>query len=292
LDIPVSSASIERVTYDRPEQLPGLEVLYAENSRTRWCVYHHTYDICAITGDGGGGHVEWQYRGAPHTAHAADVAIMEPGEVHRTTRMTAAGTFHVLMLNPELVRQIAAEIGVSGCPHFRAAIVRSPLLFQQLAALPALLRAPGTTRLEVQSAVVNCVADALAIHGEQRIAVHRSAPRRGLEAARELIHAAFEENLSLDVLAHAAGLSRFHFLRSFARTFGLPPHAYQVRLRVQKARTLLAAGAPLAEIDAGFADQSHLIRHFRKIVGVTPMRYVAMVRRGEVRSSATPLSVG
>jgi len=64
-------------------------------------------------------------------------------------------------------------------------------------------------------------------------------------------------------------------LRRFRAETGLAPYEYVVSRRIEEARRLLAAGLPPAEVSvrAGFADQSHLNRHFRRIVGVTPGRF-------------------
>jgi AraC-like DNA-binding protein len=78
------------------------------------------------------------------------------------------------------------------------------------------------------------------------------------------------------VLAWAMGMSRFHFLRTFARQFGLPLHAYQINQRMERIRRLLKAGVPVGEIEAGFADQSHLTRHFKRLMGVSPGQYALM----------------
>ena len=73
-----------------------------------------------------------------------------------------------------------------------------------------------------------------------------------------------------------AGLSPFHLARLFAGAYGLPPHKYLEGLRVDRARALLAAGRPLAEVAlaAGFASQSHLNRSFKRILGITPRAYL------------------
>lgn len=78
--------------------------------------------------------------------------------------------------------------------------------------------------------------------------------------------------LALSTLAAAAGLSRYQFLRAFSRLTGLPPHAYLLQRRVQRARRLVRAGLPLAEAAAasGFADQSHMTRCFVRSLGLTP----------------------
>jgi AraC-like DNA-binding protein len=84
-----------------------------------------------------------------------------------------------------------------------------------------------------------------------------------------------ERNVSLDELAAAAGIGKFRLIRLFRERTGLPPHALQVAHRVRKARRLLEAGQAIADIAAatGFADQSHLHRHFQRHLGVTPGEY-------------------
>jgi AraC-like DNA-binding protein len=81
--------------------------------------------------------------------------------------------------------------------------------------------------------------------------------------------------VTLAALASLSGLSRFHFLRSFARATGLTPHAFQVQARLHLARRLILAGQPLADVaaEAGFADQSHLTRLFARSYGMPPGRY-------------------
>ncbi|HYM70106.1 MAG TPA: helix-turn-helix transcriptional regulator, partial [bacterium] len=67
-----------------------------------------------------------------------------------------------------------------------------------------------------------------------------------------------------------------HLCRTFHREVGLPPHAYQTQVRVERARSLLRNGVPIAEAAAavGFYDQAHLTRQFKRVIGVTPGQYV------------------
>ena len=72
-----------------------------------------------------------------------------------------------------------------------------------------------------------------------------------------------------------AGLSPFHFARQFKEATGHPPHDYLVRLRVDRARELILRHGrdwTMATVaaESGFADQSHLARHFKRVLGVTP----------------------
>lgn len=93
--------------------------------------------------------------------------------------------------------------------------------------------------------------------------------------AHDWLERHFAEPVSLEQLAEVAGLSRFHLLRAFRRRYGLTPHAWLLRRRVNHAKALLRAGASpaAAAMASGFADQSHLGLHFRRLVGLTPAAY-------------------
>jgi AraC family transcriptional regulator len=81
------------------------------------------------------------------------------------------------------------------------------------------------------------------------------------------------ENMSLSKIASIAGVSASHLKALFRESAGMPVHQYLIRRRVERARTLLAEGKlPIAEIAlaAGFAHQSHLARHMRRSLGISP----------------------
>lgn len=98
---------------------------------------------------------------------------------------------------------------------------------------------------------------------------------RAVTQAVDFINENYATDLSLSDIAAAAHLSPFHLSRIFKRATGATPHQYLLQVRVNSARSLLTAGAgdrSLAEVAAavGFADQSHLTRHFKRMLGVTP----------------------
>ena len=90
------------------------------------------------------------------------------------------------------------------------------------------------------------------------------------------IDASFAQPLNLDTLAAVAGLSVSRFTARFRSETGLSPHRYLCLVRVRRAQDLLRAGlAPsVVATDVGFFDQSHLCRHFRRVLGITPRDYV------------------
>jgi AraC-like DNA-binding protein len=123
---------------------------------------------------------------------------------------------------------------------------------------------------------------AVAAQENDRASCMRRAPR-GVRRLHALLKDDPTRSLSLEELADAASLSKFYLLRSFQREYGLTPHAYQMQLRLARARRLIESGRALsfAAHDAGLADQSHLTRRFRDYFGLTPAAYARQVSREE-----------
>jgi AraC-like DNA-binding protein len=98
---------------------------------------------------------------------------------------------------------------------------------------------------------------------------------RALRLAFDYLADQPERNVGLHELATAAGIGKFRLIRLFRQRTGLPPHALQIAHRIQAARRLLEAGETIAHaaVATGFADQSHLHRHFQRSLGLTPARY-------------------
>ena len=101
-----------------------------------------------------------------------------------------------------------------------------------------------------------------------------------VRAAVEYMHDEITRNITLDELATASGASKYQLFRRFNAAIGVPPHAYQLALRVNLARRLLERGERATDVAslAGFVDQSHLNRHFRRRLGMTPAKYARSTR--------------
>jgi len=106
-------------------------------------------------------------------------------------------------------------------------------------------------------------------------------PRAVRQARRDLL-ADLAEGKTLRSLASGAGLSPFHLERLYLRCTGLTPNQQQTLARLRRVRTLLGEGVTLSDAAAacGFADQSHLNRVFKRLMGVPPGRYRAQLRAG------------
>ena len=149
------------------------------------------------------------------------------------------------------------------------------------AALTAEARAGTPTGLTF----VDSLTAALSLQLAQQagVADRREEPTRGglAPAVRrrvlELMDARADRHLSLDDLAREAGLSPAHFARAFKESVGRAPHQHLIALRLERARRLLESpAAALSDVAAraGFADQAHFTRLFKRHFGVTPGAFV------------------
>ncbi len=149
---------------------------------------------------------------------------------------------------------------------------------------------PAASPLQLQSELLQL--SEVMVHGliagmSERGPRHEGPPIRGTARMRECLH---EEGFDIDLetLAKKVGLSRFQALRAFKRRYGLPPHAYQMAVRLGLARRLLSRGAAPVDValECGFGDQSHFNRHFKRAFGITPLHYA----RGQERGSGVYLA--
>lgn len=129
--------------------------------------------------------------------------------------------------------------------------------------------APGNGR--PYSMIVLCV----------RIAEAAAAENTDADYAYQLKRAILqmpEAAVSIEAMARRVCVSPYHMIRVFKNTCGLTPHQFQMQCRIRKAQKLLEEGKSViqAAYEAGFCDQSHLDRCFRKMVRLTPSAYKQM----------------
>jgi AraC-like DNA-binding protein/quercetin dioxygenase-like cupin family protein len=259
----------EHSRWTRVHALPGGHHLDLLSARFRTHAYaphtHEDYAIGVVTC----GVERIDYRGTAHHAVPGTVAFLEPGEPH-TGAATRPEGWEYQVLYPSVA--LIAE-GRSRAPHFPTAIVHDPPLAAALSAAHRAL-ADGTDPLEAHSRLVATLAWGIDRHGDLR---PRELPAHGSVVRRisDRLLACLVDPPDLAELAAEAGLSPFHLLRVYRRATGLPPHAWLAQERVGRARRLLESGSRPAEVASavGFADQAHLTRWFKRVVGVTPGAY-------------------
>jgi AraC family transcriptional regulator len=104
---------------------------------------------------------------------------------------------------------------------------------------------------------------------------------RWLQQARDLLHARFAERLTLAELAHDVGVHPVHLAQAFHKSYRRTVGDYVRQLRIEYAcHELAASETPIVQIAlaAGFCDQSHFTRTFKRLIGVAPSQYRESLR--------------
>jgi AraC-like DNA-binding protein len=226
-------------------------------------------------------------RGALHASTTGTVMVFNPDEPHDGHAGIPEGfTYRMLYLPPDRMSRVledARDGRPAALPFSRAPLIRDRRLARSVRALHEALSG-AAARLECEAHLRDMCLRFAACHADDRLALRETPPRSNLVAlgrAREFLHASLADDVTTDDLARIAGMSRFHLCRAFARSYGLPPHTYQLQLRLAEAKRQLAAGQPPAQVAAaiGFADQSHLTKRFKGAFGITPGQFAAASRR-------------
>jgi AraC family transcriptional regulator len=116
-----------------------------------------------------------------------------------------------------------------------------------------------------------------------------------LQSVIDHIEAHADDPLPLPDLAAVAGMGVSHFRVLFQRSMGISVHQYVIQRRVERAKRLLLQGRSITQsaVEAGFADQSHLARTMRRVLGIRPMEVLRLAGRAtDLRPSGSPRSRG
>lgn len=254
---------------------PGVHLLRIDSALQFTRHYHDSYGVGVIDA---GAHRSASGRGSVD-AFAGHVITTNPGEIHdgrplgcarRRWRILYAPVATPLLRDDDTDRTIEFDAPVIADPAAQRAVLR---LMDRIEA--ATLRPHAGARLACEEAFAGLVGWL-----QRRAPAPSRTPSAALRHARAALEASVGEPPSLATLAAHAGLSRYQLLRQFAQAYGLTPFAWLQQQRLAHARAAIARGHTLAQAaaEAGFADQSHLTRLFRRHFGMTPGQWAQCVR--------------
>ena len=223
-----------------------------------------------------------------HVVRPGELVAWDPSAPHRGRAVDGAPWLALLMVIelPALREVLFDGEGDPLLPGLElpAPVIRDAALARSFLALHRGLAEPASA-LDRDTALASWL-DRLAAHSPSLARRERTVARRAaagdpaLRRACDNIDERLAANTTLDELAAAAGVGKFRLIRLFRAGLGVPPHRYQLAQRLRLARRLLERGDSIADVASatGFSDQSHLHRHFRRGLGVTPREYVARLR--------------
>jgi AraC-like DNA-binding protein len=180
-------------------------------------------------------------------------------------------------LDPDQILAMAQGLdpALKELPFVPAGAVWDPDLAARVAGLHRMYEDPAGDPLTRQSRLGLLIQDVFTRYGRHCPDQVSRSGRTEMERVRQYLEEAFDTPVRLADLAALTGMNPFRLVRGFTQAWGLPPHAFLVQVRVRRVATMLRQGIPpgQAAVEAGFADQSHLNRHFLLRFGVTPGVY-------------------
>jgi AraC-like DNA-binding protein len=244
-------------------------------------VYHrHSHD-CYSFGVTESGAQGFTCRRAGHVSTAGMVMAFNPEDPHDGHAATGPGfTYRMIHVGPEFLTDLLADITgrAAARPLFASPVLDDAAVARAVRRLHAALT--GAASPLERGERLTAAAALLVRRGATRPPAPAPplASRDAADAARRIrafLHDEYASQVSGAELAAVAGRSRYAAYRAFQASYGLAPSAYQRQLRLRAARRLLAGGVTPADAaaTAGFADQAHLTRWFRRCYGITPGAY-------------------
>ncbi len=219
----------------------------------------------------------FHYRGASTASRAGQVMVIHPDEAHDGHAAVNDGfAYRMLYVDPGA---ISAGLG-GAAPPFVADVVAEDAILAGLLRV-AFAGFPQPLEPLALDAIVLRLAERLAERSDAGFRrVNRKPAHRAARRVRDFLVAEAPRTVASEELERVSGLDRFSLARHFRTVFGTSPHRFQVGQRLMRARAMIARGMSLADTAAatGFADQSHLTRHFSARFGLTPGRWAALSR--------------
>ncbi|MFI5696187.1 AraC family transcriptional regulator [Kribbella sp. NPDC051586] len=261
----MSSGAVVRAW--RPGLAGVVEVLHAHFPSHAYPTHTHDAWTVLIVDEGA---VRYDLDHREHGLAQAQVSLLPPNVPHDGRSVLPQGfRKRVLYLAPDRLGD-----GLIGAAVDQPEYV-DPLLRHRIHQLHGVLE-DGREDLEAQSRLT-LIEERLGQHLRHHVTGPPEKYNLGVAAdLRDLLDAHVPDGITLEDAAKVVHAHPAHLVRAFSREFGMPPHRYLTGRRVDLARRYLLDGRPAAEVAtlAGFYDQSHLNRHFRKLLGVTPASFL------------------
>lgn len=245
----------------------GRQVCYALHSHTQW-------SLGAVTA----GESTFQYRNERYPIQAGTLVMMNPHWVHACNPVDERPwSYLMLYVDADWLTRLRFDAGLLDAlcwQDITTAVIRERKWYAGYCRMSACLLDSKRDLLDKQTAVVEFLGALMhELAGQPAQPLSRTPAVLQELAAYLDAHAA--EEVSLDTLCERSGYSPGHLIRAFKQHFGFTPHAYLINRRIQLGQRELKGGTPIAEaaLNAGFADQPHFQRTFKRLVAATPNQY-------------------
>jgi AraC-like DNA-binding protein len=258
---------------------PGLSLMRADFTTQQYAPHTHDGFVIAVTESGGS---VIKSRGLTDEAKASTLLVFNPAEPHSgSMEWSERWRYRSLYLAESAIAAVGNGLGIEAAPYFMRNVFDDSDLIARFLELHVSLE-EGNDVFRERELLLATFGRLYERHGcgGGRI---EAAPhdRTLLRVVTDLIHDRFADELLLEDLSAAAGLTPFQLIGLFKRCLGLTPHLYLTQVRLMNARKHLTKGLSIAHVAAltGFYDQSALTKHFKRCYGITPLQFAAAAAR-------------
>jgi len=204
------------------------------------------------------------------------LAVVPSGEVHANRKHEC--TSRTMFLEFKALQNAVEQFVERSIPRldFRPGLIDDNRTFRNFLQLHRSLEGPQF-EMEQENSLFLFLCQLMTRHSAARVSLERTGNAdHVVQRAKLFLEEHYADRVSIHDLAKLARLSPYHFNRSFCQKVGMPPHAYQLRLRIAHAKQFLRLGHSVSDTACfvGFFDQSHFVHSFKRSEGVTPSQYV------------------
>ena len=260
----------------RTDNFDGLDLIHAYFQEFKFAPHTHNEFMIGVTESG---HGCPRLVGKSYSVHFDDIILLNPGDIQSgATSGDSSWQYRGFYPSTSLMRLAAREqeTGDRQLPAFPQSVVNDPYMADMLRRMLRSLE-KQLSRLQSESLILRTLAMLLKRQGDSRYNTQAmGCEHRSVKLAKEYLQALPGQNVTLEELAHVADLSPYYFCRVFHRETGLSPHTYQLLVRLRYAKELLGKGTPISQtaLQAGFFDQAHFTRHFKRVYGISPTHFL------------------
>jgi len=258
----------------------GRQVCYAPHSHTQW-------SIGAITE----GQSTFCYRQDRCQVGAGDLVLINPDWVHACNPIdNQPWAYLMLYIDTQWLTALRYRLGLLKAPEWEdigTAIISERRFYLGYCDLAACLLNPQESLAVKQAMISEYLADVMLSVEDEPLLLPDKMPGVLRELADYLDENAIKE-ITIEEMCLRCGYSAGHLIRTFKLHFNLTPHAYQVNRRIQQGQRELKQGRSIvdAALSAGFTDQPHFQRTFKRMIAATPNEYRQSLVKEKIDTAA------
>jgi AraC-like DNA-binding protein len=257
----------------RPREFHSIELQHGSEVTVEYPRHRHDEFYLSAT-LAGVSHLDCS--GTSFSAIPGQLVVVPSGEVHANRKLEC--TSRTIFLEFKAFQNAVEQFVERSIPplDFRPGLIDDQCTLEAFLQLHRSLEGPWF-ELEQENSLFLFLCELVTSHSAIQISLSPEGSEDvAVKRAKLFLEDHYADRVSIHDLARLTRLSPYHFNRSFCQKVGMPPHAYQLQLRIAHAKRFLRLGRLVSDTAClvGFFDQSHFVHSFKRSEGVTPSQYV------------------